>query len=154
MQSAVDAHGSVRFIRKVLIVIHLAFALGPMASAACANEDEADLVLGWLCECDSFAMTAPFAFHITSSAQSRVLDALGVDLDVLSSLSVISPVDAVVNLIILLGSHVAMALLAFKVEIALVLVHAVLTCLKHVVALGAEADSLELLLSILLCSGL
>ena len=81
-----------------------------------ANKDQVHLVLCWLREVDSLVMAAPLAQDILSSGQGGVLDALGVNLKVLSPHREIGSVDAVVHLGELVGPLVIVTQFADELE--------------------------------------
>jgi hypothetical protein len=95
-------------------VVVRAFALGPVARAARAYKDQVESVFRRLSEDDGLVMAAPLAFDSLASLEGRVFDALRVNLDVLRAHREVSPVHAVVHLIVLLCSLVAIAKLAFE----------------------------------------
>ena len=99
-----------------LVVIHITLALAPMLLAPCADEDKGHSVLSWLSETDSFVVSAVVAFDILSTLKGRVLDTLGIDLEVFCTHREISPVDTVVNFASLDSRCVIVAKLALELQ--------------------------------------
>ena len=126
------------------MVIHLTLALSPVLLASCADENHGHLVLGGLGVADSFIVTAMLTLDIPATCERRVLDALRIDLQILSTHREVSSVDTIVSLIKLGSFLIVVAKLALEEQVA-ALIAAMLLRVEHVVALGAEAHPLELI---------
>ena len=109
-----------------------------------ADEDQAQPTLGELRESDCFVSFTLRALDILAACQRWIVDALGVDLQCLSTLAEIRSIHAVVDLIPHSGFHGVATELAFELEPALVITHSLFSRLHHVVALFAEAHALKL----------
>ena len=105
-----------------------------MLRAASADEDQSHAVLGRLRVADRFVVAAPLALHVLSALQCRILDALGVNLEVFSAQREVGAIDAVVNLAEFRGALVVVAQLALEEQKAPLIVSVFLR-VEHVVAL-------------------
>ena len=114
-----------------------------MPGAPRAHEDQVQLLFSNLGIADGFSMSAVLALNVPSSAQGRVFDALGVNLEIFCLSGVVRPVDAIVLFVALAGFLRTVTLLALEGKEPLSAVQ-VLAWVKHVVALGAEAHTFEL----------
>ena len=90
-------------------------------------------------------MAAPFALDILAALESRVFDALWINLEVLSSHGEISPVNTVVNFAVGGCPLVVAAQLALELEVASAIFTSVLLRIEHVVTLRAKTHAFELL---------
>ena len=117
-----------------------------MLPAACAYKHQFDLVLRLHRERYSLLVAAIRAQDIWTSCERRVLDALRIDFDLFSAHGEVSPVNAVVHLVAFLGAYIVVANLADELEVASLSLSPVRLGIQHVVAVGAEAHPLELLL--------
>ena len=87
------------------------------------------------------------ALHVLSALQSGVLDTFGVDLEVLGSQGEVRPVNTIIDFASFHCWGVIVAQLAGELEeTAIAFKRTILFCVEHVIALGAEAHTLELLL--------
>ena len=132
-------------VTELLIVVHLPLALAPMLLAPRTHKDKCHPVLRWLSEAHGLVVSAVVAFDVLSALQSRVLDTLGVDLEVLCTHREISPVDTIVNFATLDSWSVIVTQLALELKEASIWIYLfILFGVEHVVTLGAEAHALKL----------
>ena len=134
-------------VAELLVIVVLALAFAPVLLAPRADKNECHAVLGRLGEAHGLVVPAVIAYHVLSALQSGVLDTFGVDLEVLGSQCEVRPVNTIIDFASFHCWSVIVAQLAGELEeTTIAFKRTVLFCVEHVIALGAEAHTLELLL--------
>ena len=135
-----------RVVAELLVIVVLALAFAPVLLAPRADKDECHAVLGRLGETHGLVVPAVIALHVLSALQSGILDAFGVDLEVLGSQGEVRPVNTIIDFASFHCRSVIVAQFAGELEeTAITFKRTILFCVEHVIALGAEAHALELL---------
>ena len=86
-----------RVVAELLVIVLLALSFAPVLLAPRADKDECHAVLGRLREAHCLVVPAVVALHVLSALQRGVLDAFGVNLEVLRSKGEVRPVNTIID---------------------------------------------------------
>lgn len=124
-------------------IVLIQLILSPVVSAAGADKDEVHPVLGRVGEGHCLRVPTVLARLASSSGETRVLDALSVNKQLVLHLALLTLVDAVVSLITMLSSLEVSTDAAVIDKGSLALISDLFLRLEHVVTLSAKAHAFK-----------